>query len=112
MRRLELVAPWGWGEVDQGTLHEIREKLGNYETMSFKQITQNDGAGCHEINISELCPEAQKRLVALKLDDVDTLFAFRITKAKRVWGFRSGYVISLLWWDPDHKVYPMNVKNN
>ena len=41
------------------------------------------------------------------MDDVDELYQLRVTGAERVWGIRSGPLLRLLWWDPNHEVYPV-----
>jgi hypothetical protein len=37
----------------------------------------------------------------------DTLFRFRVSGEQRLWGFRDDRVFHVLWWDPYHKVYPL-----
>lgn len=96
---------WGWNLIDGTAIHRIREKLGNYETMTFREIFNNDSTGCHDVDIYRMCGEAQKRVQALGLSR-DSLISLRITGEERVWGVRTNHVIELLWWDPDHKVCP------
>jgi hypothetical protein len=58
------------------------------------------------IPIEDLPRDALRRLQDLQLDDEDGLCELRIKGASRVWGFRRGNVIHVLWWDPDHTVFP------
>ncbi|MBX7259668.1 MAG: hypothetical protein K1Y02_25150 [Candidatus Hydrogenedentes bacterium] len=62
--------------------------------------------------INEICKNAQKRLSEIRQDDIDELFSFRIMKKKRLWGILDRHVFKILWWDPDHQVYPMDTKDN
>jgi len=50
---------------------------------------------------------AQRRLQHLSLDDFDELFRFRLGNKRRLWGILDGDVFYPLWWDADHKVYPL-----
>jgi hypothetical protein len=36
----------------------------------------------------------------------DEMFRFRLGKRRRLWGFRVGRTFHVIWWDPEHKVYP------
>jgi hypothetical protein len=54
-----------------------------------------------------LCPEAQNRLEALGLDDVDELFRFQLGNEPRLWGvIDDDGIFYPVWWDPRHQVYP------
>lgn len=52
-------------------------------------------------------PDAQKDIQRIHLDEIfgETMFRFRVAGEKRLWGFRSGHVFHVVWWDPGHKVY-------
>lgn len=45
------------------------------------------------------------------MDDVDDLYQLHVTGPKRVWGIRFGPYLKLLWWDPDHQVYPVRKRH-
>jgi hypothetical protein len=95
---------WGWDKIDKDLFFkEIVPKLQNFESMTWGEILNRQN---HEIDISEICPEARKRLSALNLDDYDKLISLRLTGPQRVWGIRNKDILKLLWWDPEHKVYP------
>jgi hypothetical protein len=34
------------------------------------------------------------------------MFRFRLGGKARLWGFRSERIFHVVWWDPDHRVYP------
>lgn len=51
--------------------------------------------------------EATRRLQALRLDDFDELFRFRLGNLPRLWGILDGDIFYPVWWDPDHEVYPL-----
>ena len=99
---------WGWNLIEGGALHRIRERLGAYETMTFREILNKDATGCHDVETFRMASAAKKLTDKI---GVDSLFSLRITGEERVWGIRTGHVIELLWWDPGHAVCPSPKKN-
>jgi len=88
------------------TLHYIREKLAEYETMTMNEIFVVGKPYNHGVPIYKLCGEAQRRLRELNLDDLDELHRLRLSGPERVWGIRDLNVLNLLWWDPNHQICP------
>ncbi len=103
--------PFGWHEVDEPTLHEIRQKLKWFESMTINQIFVESKHVNHSVTRDKLCAEARKRLIELKLDDQDELHSLHLSGVKRVWGILSENVLTLLWWDPNHQVCPSYKKH-
>jgi hypothetical protein len=100
---------WSWSNVDKETLlNEILPKLKDFETMYWKEILNRNN---HEVSINQISKEAQKRLHELQQDDIENLVSLRLTGPKRIWGIKSGNTLKLLWWDPEHTVYPSNLKH-
>ncbi len=61
----------------------------------------------HNVDINDICQQAQKRLSELKLDEYsDQLFSLRINATFRIWGIRESGYLKILWFDPEHEVYP------
>jgi hypothetical protein len=50
--------------------------------------------------------EANDRWQAMRLDDQDHVCRLRHGGAKRIYGLRVDNVFHLIWWDPEHKVWP------
>lgn len=89
---------------------DIFEKLVSYESRTWAEILSNPTRD-HPIAVGKLCKEARQRLMDLKLDDVEALFRFRFTGLQRLWGIRDRNVFQVLWWDPEHKVCPSQLRN-
>lgn len=113
------ILAWRFNAVDKGgafawtnlsdakTYKAVVEKLVGYETMSDTDLI---GAGCHSIDLENLCPEAQQRLIDIKLDDLDSLFSFRLMQKVRVFGVVRREYLRILWYDPEHEVCPSKKK--
>jgi hypothetical protein len=96
---------WHDGQYSEETFREVAYLLKNYSTMTWGMI-ERDRKRDHAIKISKLGKDAKKRLEELRLDDFGPLWRFRFTGLKRIWGIRMGRFFQVLWWDPQHKVYP------
>lgn len=109
VRTIDKGGPWGWNKADAKVLlNEIIPRLSMLETMTWPEIL---GRRNHEVEVSGICPEARKRLAEIMYDDVSILVSFRLDGLKRVWGIRDRNICKLLWWDPEHTVYPTKKKH-
>ncbi len=90
---------------------EIHPALRHFESKKWKEIEvelfgHNSKTKHHSVSVSKIIPEAQKRLSALKMDDVDELFSIRINGKIRIWGLRYSSYLKILWFDLEHKICP------
>jgi len=60
----------------------------------------------HGHEVSDLVSEAQKRWIALDLEQFDSVFRFRLGGTKRVWGYIVQAHFHIVWWDRLHSIYP------
>jgi len=109
--KLELVDPFGWHTINTALLHSIREKLQDFESMTWNQILVVGKKFHHSIKVCDVAKDARERLKYLRLDDIEELVSLRISGSKRIWGIRQGGVLLLLWWDPDHQICTSNPKH-
>ncbi len=111
VRRVELVDPFGWHALDKGKLTEVRQKLANFESMTWSDILVRAKNQNHAVRVQQLCSQARKRLAQMGLDEFEDLVSLRLSARERVWGILAEGVLELLWWDPDHKVCPSLPRN-
>ena len=109
VERIDFDGPWCWKKMDVEALHRVHERLSAFERMTFREI---EGKQNHQIPVERLGKEARDRLMEIGIDEYDEVLSLRVTKAERVWGLKAPNGIYLLWWDPTHSVYPMNVTDN
>lgn len=96
--------PFPWLIEPPEKFQEVIEKLSTFEDKNWNEITRG---GSHPIDTAALCNEAKERLVALEKDDLDELLSLRLAGDNRVWCVKNGHILRPLWWDADHKVYPV-----
>ncbi len=107
MKSIDPDGDWGWKNLESSDFwNSIFHKIKDFESMTWGEIF--GGRSNHPIGRSLIVSEAQKRLMDLRLDDVDDLYQLRVGGRKRIWGLKIGNVFKVLWWDPNHSVYPMD----
>jgi hypothetical protein len=103
--------PWGFDRMDSATLCEVLTKLRDCETMTLNELRRT-GDFFKEYELpGGLCKEAVARLAAIGFDDASKIQRLRFTGTQRLYGFLTGNIFYVLWWDPLHEVYPSNLKN-
>lgn len=108
---MDVGGPWSCARLDAETFQRIIEKLKSYEAQSWKELQANRNNHCGAMPVAVLCSEAQNRLDEIRQHH-DELFKLNLGGAARLWGIRDRGIFYVLWWDPDHTVYPMNIKDN
>ncbi len=96
--------PYRWDALTPEKHHEVIGKLHEFEKKNWEEIKRG---GSHPVKIADCCKDARDRLEKIERDDFEALMSFRLTGTERVWCIQSANVMSVLWWDPDHQVYPV-----
>jgi len=62
----------------------------------------------HGQELKSISRKARKDADRQKLSETfgDEMFRFRLGSTRRLWGFRKERTFHVVWWDPEHKVYP------
>jgi hypothetical protein len=105
---VDLEGPWGWSRIAVSALDRVLKFMHNLEGMRPTEIF---GTKSKHIALDSLCPQAQQRLEAIELDDLDGLWELRVSGRERIWGHRQKSVFYPVWWDPRHEVCPSKKKH-
>lgn len=89
-------------------LKAILAKLAQVETMTWAELLST---GSHPISVTDISRAARQHLGELGLEEVEELFSLRLSGRERVWGIRDRHRFKVLWYDPDHTVYPVEKKH-
>jgi hypothetical protein len=84
--------------------------LAEFDSMTWGELQQQQRPRAKCIEASELPEPARQRLLTLRRDDIDVLWELHLTGRRRLWGTREGAIFSVLWWDPEHQVYPSHLR--
>ena len=106
---LDICGPWGWQNIDKSNFFaHILPKIKNFESMKWKEIFGREN---HEVDVAEISRAARKRLSKINLDDFERLVSLRFTGRERLWGIKINNILKIIWWDPNHEVYPSKLKH-
>jgi hypothetical protein len=97
---------WGWVtklDID-GFFNLLEKHLHRYESTDWKELKKQNN--CHPLPVEKIVPRAQERLCD-KCPGVDSLYQVSAGEVPRVWGVRREDILYLIWYDPDHTVYPI-----
>jgi hypothetical protein len=106
---------WDW-DLQSSETKAILRFLGDMQGKTWSECLagrSGEHKSHHGQPVTSLCREAQRRLAEwLGWQDLpDELFRFRLGGKPRLWGFRSGAVFEIIWFDRDHAVYPTGKRN-
>jgi hypothetical protein len=100
---------WRFGP-DKADAKRILAKLTEFARMPWEDIVAVDGGSKHHFHpIATIEPKARNDLARIKVDRLvnEELFRFSITSKGRLWGWKQDNTFHVVWWDPEHKVYPV-----
>ena len=103
--KLDAAGPFGQAQPSISEFAGILDFLKELETRTWNEILSDRGHGHHPLPVEKLCPAAKRRLKERGIT-AQTIIEFKVDSHRRLWGIRSGDILDLLWWDPEHKVYP------
>lgn len=94
-----------WSRVTSDKLVYILGKLANLERMTVHEIFSGNPGKDYDVDRLP-SPKARECLVELRLDDQTQISRIQLSGTERLYGFRRANVFHVLWWDPDHTVWP------
>lgn len=94
---------WAFSQEHIGELiwSEILPRLRALETQTWGEILVKDKKQNHSLDPDDLNRIAQERL-ASKYIEAESLISLRVTGNHRLYGYMSGRVFNILWYDDDH----------
>lgn len=111
--RCERTGKWSIDEniSNSNSLTLFLNKLSNFEKMTWNEILtathdKSNKSSNHDIKVSKLCKEAQKKLELMKLDDEEVIFSLRFSNKERLFGFRENNVLRIIWFSDKHDICP------
>ena len=98
------------GNNDHATFLRIAAHLKDYSRLTWGDLESRKDRD-HPIPIPNLIKRARDRLVYLHQEDAGELWRFRFGGRQRIWGIRTGNVLRVVWWDPDHQICPSELRS-
>jgi hypothetical protein len=104
--------PWGFASLGADGWLALLGQLAQFETMTITELFhKGDYPGKSYDPATLPDPRAARRLEAMRLTDMTRISALRTQGRPRLWGFLVGNVFHVVWWDPEHEVWPSTLKH-
>lgn len=102
---------WDFRSVEPDLLCEILVKLAHCESMTLNEV-RNTRKFLVEYDLpGKLCKEALDRLAVMRRDDMTKIHRLDFKGKQRLYGFLEGNVFNVVWWDPEHEIWPWVPRN-
>ena len=101
-----------WAFADLTDFREVEGQLRQFETRTINELFYCGKEPGKRYEVARL-PErkALVRLEALSLADQDEICRLRLSNTKRLYGFLVGTVFHIVFWDPEHQIWPTEKKH-
>lgn len=103
--------PWSLSACTPSDLPDIFAKLRDYERMTIREIFHTDDGHGKTYPVETIPKHARDRLTEIKREDETELVRLRFGGRKRFYGILREHVFHVLWWDPEHQVFPSRKRN-
>lgn len=80
---------------------EIIPRLRALETQTWSEILVRDKKQNHSLDLNDLNRVAQDRLITRYIE-AESLISLRVTGTHRLYGYMTGRVFNILWYDDEH----------
>ena len=104
--------PWGFGHLASSALCDLLTQFAKFESMTVNEAFHNGDYPGKTYDLEALpTAEARERLEALNLADQTKIWRLRVGGTGRLYGFLTDNVFHVVFWDPEHAIWPSKLKN-
>lgn len=97
---------WALCKIDRQHHKRLLQRLAYFEQMTVAQAKSNDVLA--DYDMSECTNQTAKRRLSSRYDGQDSLSRLTVDPhgKLRLLGIREGHEFHIVWWDPDHEIWP------
>jgi hypothetical protein len=106
INKIQMVDPYGWHGLNIEDINHIKERLSNFETMTWNEIFVQSKKHNHSIPVEDFRCEHARRWMKSNMPDQLELWTLRFNGPERVWGIFAEGAYQVIFWDPEHRIYP------
>ena|SRR5271154_6078203 len=104
--------PWGFGQVDGPTLCQILGHLKAFESMTLNAVFHSGGYPGKDYDVEAIPNSAAAEcLEEAGLADQTKIWVLRLGGKPRLYGFLLGNVFHVVFWDPEHEIWPSQLRH-
>lgn len=105
----DINGPFSCGSFTHNDFTQFWDRLRAFEAKSVAELK---AAQCfHGVPCANISKKAKERLKEIDKDDLDIVYGFHIMGKCRLWCMKHENILSVLWWDRNHEVYPVPKKH-
>lgn len=108
---IDLAGDWNPATITPAALTTLIDKLRSFESMTIGEIFSPGGEHGKRYDPGKMPPAARSRLTEINRDDETEIVRLRCGNKPRLYGFLREHVFHILWWDPEHQVWPTPKRN-
>lgn len=97
---------WSPVRISADELSNLFDKMSSFETMTIGEIFAPGSEHGKKYQVASMPAAPQRRLTRLQREDETEVARLRCSGAQRLYGFLREHVFHVLWWDPEHAVWP------
>lgn len=102
---------YGWSSVSSADRDLIHDSLRGFEKMTAAEIFAGGEPGKTYGNPGDIPNKTARDRFLDKYADEDEIHRLNCGGRCRLFGFRRGGVFLVLWWDPNHEIWPAKKKH-
>lgn len=103
--------PWSLINISRIQMTQLIDKMISFESMTVGEIFGPGSEHGKSYTVSDLPNVASRRIKEIKRDDEDQIHRLRCSGTQRLYGVMREHVFHVLWWDPEHEVWPSTKRN-
>ncbi len=109
----------GWAAVDEADLRRIVDRIAALDDRPPMEVVAGPATSQRHFTVYDqstidrgFTADAKRQLARRERDDATEIARIRIGSAKRLYAVRTRRgVFEMLWWDPNHEIYPTEPRN-
>lgn len=105
----DIDGPFSCGQFTHDDFAQFWARLRAFELMNISQLKQ--AQSLHGVPCANISKIAKERLQEINKDDLDIIYGFHIAGECRLWCMKHENILSVLWWDRNHEVYPVRKRH-
>ncbi|MGH8828324.1 MAG: hypothetical protein ACRDVZ_12180 [Jiangellaceae bacterium] len=104
--QVDVGGPWCLTKIEPDHHADLLHRMRAFETMTASEVFHGrDPVGKH-YDMSHCPNQAPTARLAEEYDGRDDVCRLQINGKRRLYGFLTGNDFSIVWWDPEHEIWP------
>lgn len=104
--------PWSLLDISREDHARLLDVMAEVEGMKAGELFRVGHRLCKTYNDMARCPNKDVlRRLSEKYEGLDHMVRIELDGLKRLYGVRTGHEFHIIWWDPNHEVWPSTLRN-